>query len=189
MYNPPGVYSPDERRLLRTLAHRSIAHGLDRGRALQPELGEYPRRLREWRASFVTLEHRGRLRGCIGTLEARQPLVRDVAEHAYAAAFNDPRFPPLSPVEAVDIELHISVLSSPEPLPCASETELLERLQPGIDGLILFEHTRRATFLPAVWDDLPEPREFLTHLKRKAGLPVDYWSAELRFERYRAESL
>lgn len=189
MYNPPGVYSPDERRLLREMARQSIEHGLDRGRALQPEPDDYPQRLREWRASFVTLEYQGGLRGCVGALEACQPLVCDVAEHAYAAAFNDPRFPPLSLLEATDIELHISVLTPPEPLTCASETELLARLQPGLDGLILYEQTRRATFLPAVWDDLPDPHEFLAYLKRKAGLTPDYWSAELRFERYRAESL
>lgn len=189
MSSSRGVYSPDERRLLRALARQSIEHGLDRGRALQPEPDGYPQRLREWRASFVTLEYRSRLRGCIGALEACQPLVCDVAEHAYAAAFTDPRFPPLSPPEATELELHISVLTPPEPLACASETELLARLQPGVDGLILHEHTRRATFLPAVWDDLPDPHEFLVHLKRKAGLTPDYWSTELRFERYRAESL
>jgi uncharacterized protein len=189
MSSLPGGYGPDERRLLRALARQSIEHGLDRGRALQPEPDAYPQRLREWRASFVTLEYRGRLRGCIGALEACQPLVCDVAEHAYAAAFNDPRFPPLSPPEATELELHISVLTPPEPLVCASEAELLARLQPGIDGLILYEQTRRATFLPAVWDDLPDPRDFLVYLKRKAGLTPDYWSAELRFERYRAESL
>jgi AmmeMemoRadiSam system protein A len=183
------VYSPDERRLLRALARQSIEHGLDQGRSLQPEPDGYPQRLREWRASFVTLEYRGRLRGCIGTLEAWQALVCDVADHAYGAAFKDPRFPPLSPLEAADIELHISVLTPPETLACTSESRLLEQLHPGVDGLILHEHSRRATFLPAVWDDLPDPRDFLTHLKRKAGLSPNYWSSELRFERYRAESL
>lgn len=189
MSSLPGGYGHDERRLLRTLARQSIEHGLTRGRALQPDPDAYPPRLREWRASFVTLEYRGRLRGCVGTLEAWQALVCDVAEHAYAAAFNDPRFPPLSPPEATELELHIAVLTPPEPLACASEAELLARLQPGTDGLILYEQHRRATFLPAVWDDLPDPRAFLVHLKRKAGLAPDYWSSELRFERYRAESL
>lgn len=183
------MFDDTERRLLLDTARRSIAHGLRHGQALPVEPTGYPAALRETRATFVTLERRGRLRGCIGTLEAHQPLVCDVADHAYAAAFNDPRFPPLTLIEAEELVLHISVLTPPEPLACGSEAELLARLRPGVDGLILEDDTYRATFLPAVWDDLPEPAEFLTQLKLKAGLPAEHWSATLRFRRYRTISV
>ncbi len=171
------------------LARDSIEHGLHHGRALTVELTGYPEQLRERRATFVTLRHRGGLRGCIGTLEAYQPLVADVAEHAFAAGFQDPRFPPLSPPELTALEVHVAILSPPEHLPCSNEAALLAELRPGVDGLILDSDHHRATFLPAVWDDLPEPNDFLAHLKRKAGLPAGYWSEQLRFRRYQVEEI
>lgn len=177
---------PSARRLL-AIARASIRHGLAHGRPLAVDPAAEPPELREIRATFVTLELGGRLRGCIGTLEARLPLAQDVAEHAYAAAFDDSRFAPLEAADAERVELHISILTPAEPLPCTSEADLLARLRPGVDGLILREGHRRATFLPAVWDDLPDPRAFLSHLKLKAGLAPDSWSDELRFWRYQAE--
>lgn len=179
---------PEARRLLE-VARQSIRHGLQHQEAWTPDLSAEPLALRMPRATFVTLKRHGQLRGCIGTLDAHQPLVEDVAEHAYEAAFEDPRFPPLAGPEIDDLEIHISILTSPEPLPVQDEADLLARLRPGRDGLILREGAHRATFLPAVWEELPDPSAFLAHLKRKAGLRMDYWSPTLRFWRYEAESV
>lgn len=167
-------------------ARRSIVHGLERGRPLPVHPEEYPQPLREHRASFVTLTRQGRLRGCIGMLEAIRPLIVDVAENAWAAAFRDPRFPPLGREEYPDVRVSVSVLTPPEDFPVRDEADLLARLVPGEHGLILEAGHRRATFLPKVWDELPDPREFLAHLKLKAGLPEDYWSADMRFQIYRS---
>ena len=150
---------------------------------------EFAPALAEQRASFVTLEPAGRLRGCMGTLEARRALVLEVVEMAHAAAFVTRAFPPLGVEEFERIELHISVLSRSEPLAFASEEELLGQLRPGIDGLILSERHARGTFLPSVWEQLPEPREFLAQLKQKAGLGPDHWSDAIRVERYTTESI
>jgi len=177
-----------ERRSLLQLAAASIAHGLAHGRPLPVNPAEYPPRLRAPGAAFVTLHLQGRLRGCIGSLEAYRPLVEDVAENAFAAAFRDPRFPPLSQAEFPLLDIEVSVLSPPEALPVRSEAELLERIRPGVDGLILEEGARRGTFLPAVWESLPDPRSFVTQLKLKAGLPPDYWSDTLRVYRYHTEA-
>ena len=179
----------EHRRQLLTLARDSIREGLEHGRPLAVTVADWPEPLQAESASFVSL-HRadGSLRGCIGTLQARQPLVADVAEHAYAAAFRDPRFPPLAPGELETITLELSVLSTPEPLPVNSEEELLATLQPGRDGLILEDGIHGSTFLPAVWASLPDPEDFVRELKRKAGLPLDHWSPTLTVKRYRTES-
>lgn len=179
---------PAEREQLTSLARASVRKGLCGERlTVRPE--EHGPGLRVHRATFVTLEVEERLRGCIGTLEAHRPLVVDVVENAYAAAYHDPRFPALTWPEFERLSVHISVLSAPEALPVESEEDLLRRIRPGIDGLILAEGHRRGTFLPAVWESLPDPREFLRHLKLKAGLPPEYWSATLRVARYTAESI
>lgn len=178
----------DERATLRALARASIQTGLVGERlTVQPEA--YTPALRAPGATFVTLHIDSELRGCIGTLEARDPLVLDVVANAYGAAYRDPRFPALTRVEFERLDLHISILSPPEPLAVESEEDLLTQLRPGIDGLILSEGRRRGTFLPAVWDALPEPRLFVQHLKQKAGLPTDYWSATLTVARYTTESI
>jgi len=177
----------DQRRTLLEVAAASIDHGLAHGRALAVAARDYPEPLGEPGAAFVTLTRGAELRGCIGSLEARRALVEDVAENAYAAAFRDPRFPPLSEGERAELSIHISVLSPPEPVAFSSEEALLAGLRPGIDGLVLHEGARRGTFLPSVWENLPEPRDFLRHLKLKAGLPPDYWSDSIRVERYTVE--
>jgi AmmeMemoRadiSam system protein A len=182
-------YAPHQQQLLLDVAHKSIAHGLKHGRELPVDPGEFPPELREHRATFVTLHLDGDLRGCIGTLSAHQPLVRDVAHHAHAAAFADPRFAPLTPGEAARVSLHISVLTPARPITVTSEADLLAQLRPGIDGLILEDGYRRGTFLPSVWESLPDPRDFLRHLKRKAGLSEDHWSPTLTVSRYEAESI
>jgi len=135
-------------------------------------------------ATFVTLTREGDLRGCIGSLEAHRPLVIDVRVNAVAAAFQDPRFPPVRYEEFELIRVEVSLLTPAEPLVAASEAEALRRLRPGVDGVI-FEYGRyRSTFLPQVWEQLPDPAEFLAHLKRKAGLPADFWAEGVRLSRY-----
>lgn len=145
--------------------------------------------LREPRASFVTLRRYGELRGCIGTLDVEQPLLDDVMHNAHAAAFHDPRFPPLDAVALAHLTIEISVLSALQPLSAAHRTELLRVLRPHEDGLILEETTRRATFLPSVWETLPEPEKFLDALMHKAGLDTGHWSPALRFFRYHTDSI
>lgn len=133
---------------------------------------------------FVTLKQGGELRGCIGQLEAKQSLPLMVSECAAGAAFRDPRFPPLQPGELEGVSISISVLSPLQPMALSDRQSLLAQLQPGIDGLLISEGQRRATFLPAVWEQLPEPERFLGQLLAKAGLPADYWSDALRCSRY-----
>jgi|OpeIllAssembly_1097287.scaffolds.fasta_scaffold180978_2 AmmeMemoRadiSam system protein A len=175
-----------ERRALLDLARASIRHGLAEHGPQPVDPLDYPPALREPRAAFVTLNRNGQLRGCIGHLEACQALVQDVAENAFSAAFRDPRFPPLRDEEIEGLEVHISILSPPEPLSVTSEADLLQQMRPGIDGLILEEGPHRGTFLPAVWESLPDPKRFLLHLKQKAGLPPAYWSDTIRVSRYTA---
>ncbi len=193
MNKPPehdaATLTAAQRRTLLDIARRSIVHGLEHHAPLTVEPADYEGPLREPRASFVTLHLGEALRGCIGSLEARRPLVCDVAHNAFAAAFQDPRFPPLSAAELQALRIHISVLSAPQPLHFTSQEDLLRQLRPGIDGLILEEgEVYRGTFLPSVWASLPEPRQFLAQLKLKAGLPPDYWSDTLRVWRYTTES-
>jgi len=140
--------------------------------------------LEEPGASFVTLTRQGELRGCIGTLEAHRPLGEDVRENAVAAAFRDPRFMPLSRDEFEDIRVEVSLLSPTEPLLVTNEADALARLRPNIDGVVLEYGHYRSTFLPQVWEQLPNPAEFLAHLKRKAGLSMDFWAEQVRLSRY-----
>lgn len=138
-------------------------------------------------AVFVTLTQHGELRGCIGSLEARRPLREDLEANARAAAFDDPRFPPLAWDELLHTRVEVSVLGQAEPMLYRDEDDALAQLRPGIDGVILEAGWHRATFLPQVWAQLPEPRQFIAHLKRKAGLDAEYWSPEIRLSRYRVE--
>lgn len=175
-----------QQRLL-ALAKNSIEHGLLTGKPLKINLADFPPELTRRRATFVTLEKHHELRGCIGMLEAVRPLAEDIAENAFSAAFRDPRFPPLQAEELDGLDIHLSILTPAEPMAFTSEEDLLAQLQPGIDGLILEEGRRRGTFLPSVWESLPEPGQFLRHLKQKAGLPAGYWSDTVRVYRYYAE--
>jgi AmmeMemoRadiSam system protein A len=135
-------------------------------------------------ATFITLTQQGQLRGCIGTLEARRPLAADVAENALAAAFHDPRFPPLRQGELEATRVEVSLLDTPKPLRFSNEADALGQLRPGLDGLILQCGNHRATFLPQVWESLQTPPLFLQNLKLKAGLPAIFWSPQLTLERY-----
>lgn len=135
-------------------------------------------------ATFVTLMEGGELRGCIGTLQAHRPLAEDVHENALAAAFRDPRFQPLAREEFPKIEIEVSLLSTTQPLTFTDEADALAQLRPGIDGVV-FEYGRhRSTFLPQVWESFSQPREFLAMLKRKAGLPEDFWEEGVKLSRY-----
>ncbi len=182
------MLSDGDRKVLREVARRSVLSGLEFHRPLDVDIGDYSESLRQERATFVTLNINGNLRGCIGTLEAYRPLVVDIAHNAYAAAFSDPRFPPVGPAEYEQLDYHISVLSDTSPMQFDSEADLLRQIRPGIDGLVLEDNGYRGTFLPSVWEQLPEREAFLAHLKQKAGLPASYWSDTLKVSRYTVES-
>jgi uncharacterized protein len=173
-----------ERQELLQLARAAIRHGLEHGGRMTVDPQEYDEQLQRNGACFVTLTEQGDLRGCIGSLQAYRSLVTDVAEHAHAAAFNDPRFPPLSAEEFEKIDISISVLGEPEEMQVVDEEDLCRQLEPGVDGVILECGSLRGTFLPSVWESLPDCREFVRHLKIKAGLPPDFWSDDVRLSRY-----
>ncbi|MDJ0850353.1 MAG: AmmeMemoRadiSam system protein A [Myxococcota bacterium] len=182
---PPAPLAAEEARALLELARAAIDHGLRSGAPPRVDAARYPARLREPGAAFVTLRSPdGALRGCTGELEAVRPLAESVSHHAFAAAFRDPRFRPLTAAERDGLELHVSVLSAPIPLDVHSERELVDALRPGIDGLILEDGPHRATFLPAVWDSIPDPRDFVQELQHKAGLPPHHWTPSTRAWRY-----
>ncbi|WP_367025574.1 AmmeMemoRadiSam system protein A [Methylococcus sp. ANG] len=180
---------PAHRRYLLDLALASIRHGLTIGKPLPVDPANLPPPLSEPRATFVTLKKGGELRGCIGCLEAVKPLAIDVADNAFSAAFRDPRFPPVTAEEMDSLDIHIALLTPPEPMSFVSERDLIGQLRPGIDGLILQEGPLRGTFLPSVWEALPRPGEFFRQLKLKAGLPEDYWSDTLKIFRYGTETI
>ncbi len=135
-------------------------------------------------ATFVTLTQNGQLRGCIGSLEAHRALAVDVTENAVAAAFRDTRFTPLSKEELSRTRVEVSLLEPAKTLDFVDETDAIARLCPGIDGLILMHGGRRATFLPQVWESLPDPLKFMEQLKLKAGLPADFWDEKIALARY-----
>jgi len=143
--------------------------------------------LYEHGACFVTLMHTGQLRGCIGSLQAYRQLLDDVKENALAAAFRDPRFKPLAASEYNEICIEVSLLSPLMAMTISNEEDALTQFQPGVDGVVLHCGDKRGTFLPQVWETLAEPRRFLEELKRKAGLPGDFWSDEVRLFRYHVE--
>jgi AmmeMemoRadiSam system protein A len=201
---PEGIWKPerqpDRGRVLLEIARRSLAEAFEQATSTSSkgppaerwvaERWVAERWLAELGATFVTLTEDGELRGCIGSLEAPRPLGKDVWENARAAAFQDPRFAPLVREELPRIAIEVSVLSPAVPLPVRSEAEALARLRPGRDGVVLEypgsrgEREASATFLPQVWEQLPDPASFLAQLKRKAGLPPGFWSPEIRLSIY-----
>jgi AmmeMemoRadiSam system protein A len=165
----------EEKHILLSLARTTLEGGL-RGEALPAlALESMPPHLRETGASFVTLTIGGNLRGCIGALEPYQPLAQDVCEHALAAALDDPRFPPVTAEELDRIAIEISRLTLPRTLEYRDPADLPGLLHPGVDGVILRDGARRATFLPQVWEKIPEPEEFLENLCSKMGSPPETW--------------
>lgn len=180
--------SPEERGILLKLARQAMEAAV-KGESLPPlALEDLPARLRQLGASFVTLTSHGELRGCIGALEPYLPLAEDVREHAVAAALQDYRFPPVRPEELPEIQIEISRLTRPQPLDYDQPEELLRRLRPHIDGVILRDGFHRATFLPQVWEKIPQPEEFLSHLCLKMGAPPDLWRRKrLQVQVYQVE--
>jgi hypothetical protein len=170
------------------LARHSILSGLDTGQPARVPIDERTAALLAAPgAAFVTLRRRdGALRGCIGSAAATRPLIVDVAHHAFNAAFRDPRFPRLEWLELAGLLLSVSVLTPPEPMRFVDEADLLDQLRPGMDGLIIEELGRRSLFLPSVWEELPDPRQFLTLLKLKAGLAAGHFSPTFRAQRFRS---
>ncbi len=178
----PDTVPDDAGSLLLPAARAAIGHAL----GLNPE---FPAERPAWAvspgASFVTLTETGRLRGCIGSLEAVRPLIDDVGSNAVAAAMGDPRFPPLKQRELGGIAIEVSVLSSPVPLTASSLADAYAALRPGVDGVIVeLDPWHRATFLPQVWEDLPSPDEFLRHLWNKAGIPLGEWHESTTLQTY-----
>ena len=173
--------SIDQRgKVLLPIARAAIAHALD----VSQTADESAPWLAEHGACFVTLTQDGELRGCIGTLQAHRPLIADVKSNAVSAALRDPRFTPLGADEFEMTAVEISLLSPTRDMEFRHEADALAQLRPGMDGVIFQYHGFRSTFLPQVWEQLPQPRQFMAHLKRKAGLPDDFWAEGVRLSRY-----
>ena len=166
--------------LLLAIARAAISESF----GIETKLDEGPRCLQTEAACFITLKLNGHLRGCIGSLHAHRPLLEDIRENSRAAAFRDPRFPPLSVEELANLEIEISLLSDAVAMEFTDEASALAQLRPGIDGIIFSYKHYRSTFLPQVWEQLPNTGEFVAHLKQKAGLPRDFWSPEVKLQRY-----
>lgn len=176
-------FNTQQQKLLLALARQSITHGLCSGAPLSPSLSSDVV-LQAPGACFVSLTIDGELRGCIGSLEPRRSLIEDVCANAYAAAFDDSRFPPLGMEELSRVKIEISILGPLEEMHFENQADLLQQIIPFRDGLMLEERGRRGTFLPLVWNQLPNKEQFFAQLKRKTGLPHSYWSNSLRCFRY-----
>jgi hypothetical protein len=169
--------------VLLAIAREAIAQGEDLPAAFTWDFAW----LRECAASFVTLRAAGDLRGCIGCVDAHRPLGDDVARNAHAAAYRDRRFAPVMPAERAALTVEVSVLTPRVRVPAASEEQALAALRPGEDGIYLEYLQMSATFLPQVWQSLPAPVDFLAELRRKAGLPLRFWHADIKLSRYSVE--
>lgn len=178
----------DEQDLL-NIALQSIEHGLKNGECLKVNEVEYPTALQEPHGAFTTLKYNGALRGCKGSLEVALPLVNTVAYSAYSSAFNDIRFPPLQPREFAQLKISLSVLSPKEKLSFTSEEDLIEQIQPSIDGLILEYNGQKGTLLPSVWEAIPDAREFLFMVKQKAGFDRNFWAKSIQVYRYTTHTI
>jgi len=177
-----------QQKYLLQIARDSVSHGILQGVALPVDAPQLPPALKAVRASFVTLKKNSELRGCVGMIEPVRELARDISENAFAAAFRDPRFSPVTEPEMHVLQINISILSPMQPIDYRDEAELLQILEPGIDGVLLDDGQHRATFLPKVWENLPDRSNFLRELKLKAGLAADYWSEKIKVFRYYTEN-
>lgn len=174
------MLNSEQGKILLRLARAAIAERFDMSNTTIP----HEAWLDEFGATFITLTQHGQLRGCIGSLEAHRPLAEDVRHNAVAAAFRDPRFPPLSAGELDETDVEVSLLSPAHSLIFNSEPDALAQLRPDVDGVILEYSWHKGTFLPQVWEQLPQPQQFLEHLKAKAGLPAGFWSDDIKLSRY-----
>ena len=178
-----SILHTNQEALLRVAA-QSIVTGFERGRSLRLRESRYPEELREKGATFVNIYYNGALRGSSGSTEATRSILEDISENAYAAAFSDFRFVPLDEDEIKKAEISISFLTHPVPIRFESEDDLLSKITPHFDGLILKERSNRALFLPQIWETFSSPKEFLIHLKQNAGLPANYWSPTIKVYRF-----
>jgi uncharacterized protein len=187
------MFDAQERRILLATGVRSVQHGLLAGKPtpFQADLAAdgYPPAVREWRSCFVTLTRNEELRGCCGSLDSKRPLIEDVWHNAYAAGFLDPRFTPMLDSELADLKLSLSVLTPLEKLPVRTREELLATLRPGRDGLVLQWRDTRVTFIPHVWENVPDAHTFVRHLMSKAGWEKEFWAPDMQAWRYEAESI
>lgn len=167
-----------DKKLLLSIARQAVEFSAKKLSLPTLDLSDLPDSLCGLGASFVTLTRFGELRGCIGALEARQPIALDVQEHAAAAAVNDYRFLPVRPEEVNEINIEISLLTPSQALEYSSPQDLLNKLRPGVDGVILKHGFNRATFLPQVWEKIPDKEEFLSHLCMKMGTSPDLWKTD-----------
>ena len=182
------VLSAEDRQMLLRLAREAVTRAAHSQEPPRVDLDEASGDLQRDGASFVTLTKHGQLRGCIGSLEPRRPLAMDVRENAVNAAMSDPRFPPVRPEELDDLQVEVSVLSVPELLDYDGPDDLIAKLHPEVDGVVIERGWNRATFLPQVWEKLPDPHQFLEHLCIKAYLPSDsYRRPGLKVYTYRVE--
>jgi len=188
VFEEEPALSDAARATLLDVVREAITGGLKKNQEPQISVSGFSDDLLARRATFVTLTKSDKLRGCIGSLVARQPMAVDVAHNAFRAAFKDPRFPPVSADDLAEMTAAISVLSPATEMVFDSEASLLAMLRPGVDGVILAEGDRRGTFLPDVWETLPNPVDFLNRLKGKAELPGDYWSDTIKAWRYTTET-
>lgn len=177
-------YSQQHKQNMLDIAWQALQYGLEQRRPLEVDTKQFDEILQCQQATFVTLEKNDQLRGCIGSLQAIEPLIINIAHNSYRAGFEDPRFSPITALELPLLSIHISILSQPTAMVVEDEQDLLTQLQPNIDGLILKEHGYQSTFLPSVWHSLPKAKDFVQQLKLKAGLPQNYWSDTICFYRY-----
>lgn len=182
-------FSPEERELMLEAAADAVEYGLHRHSVFPVIPARFPPSLQQPGACFVTLERDRQLRGCIGTLNAYRPLIEDIVENAYSASRNDTRFEPIEFAELPDLAIHLSILNEPEPMPVRDEVDFATQLRPGVDGAILETSGKRGTFLPAVWEQCRDVQEFVSALKRKAGIAADDWPDDVRVYRYTVESI
>lgn len=183
-----NIFNREQQNYLLALARQTLEHFFATGKSLEIDKSEVEKQLGEKRGTFVTLTKHGLLRGCIGHIEPIQPIYLDVIDNSLSAAFADPRFRPLEQDELSEVEIEISVLTTPEELEYSSPQDMLDKLVPGRDGVIIELGQYGATYLPQVWEDLPDKQEFLSSLCQKAGLSADEWRrGELKVSTYQAE--
>jgi AmmeMemoRadiSam system protein A len=175
----------EQGKILLPIARAAISHALN----VPYTADETAPWLAKHGACFVTLTQHGELRGCIGSLQVHRPLLHDVKSNAVSAALRDPRFAPLSAAELDITAVEISLLSPTQTMDFQNEADALAQLRPGVDGIVFEYGSYRSTFLPQVWEQLSQPRLFMAHLKRKAGLPDDFWADNVKLSRYTVTKL
>jgi len=187
--NPRRLLAIGHGRLILNLAQSSIRYALKNGKPASIQQDRIPEAFKAQGAAFVTITLNGRLRGCIGSVQAHRPLGEDIVINAHKAAFKDPRFEPLTEPEFQRAEIDVALLGPHVPFPVESEDQLVRSLRPGRDGLTLADGAKRALFLPAVWESIKEPNLFVTRLKQKAGWSADYWSDTMQVTRFDSEKI